>query len=671
MPDQNDSDNAFDDDFEARAARFFDDQDLFDDPAPFASGRPADEPSGGPRAEDPLLPAAATPPPQHEAPAQPPAPSPPAAPPADLPVLDTAYSTGDSEIEATKRRRIRYAVITVAGLWLLVAGVMVALGVTRLRDAQGHMNGTESELSLSNLSETELPSAEAMTSALDRAHSMFGSPVVAPLKVVPILGRQIRSLDALSAAGAEAVRIGIEARGRALPVVRSAPKTGTERIEALETARDLAKEGNDKLSRLDLGPSSNLFKPIGNTRARFATELNRIGEILQRAEAGAGGMATFLSGPSKYAVFAANNSEMRAGSGMYLSAGTLDVNGGELRLGPMRSYHELPPAPNNVALEYDFLRLWGPQAPGSDYRFVNMTPRFPTSAALLQRMWAASGAPPVDGIMVIDPVAVVELLRLVGEVNVGGVTVTPSNALKLFLHDQYLQFETNKRTERRDFLADVVQRIFEQLNAGSFDSRELGKALGDAAAGRHLMAWTPTEGVQQGWNALGMDGALPDQSVMFALQNRGGNKLDYFQKVSATTHATVSRTGSKMEIDFLITNAVPNGEPAYVAGPTPNSGIAEPNIYTGIVSVNIPKNAKNVKLTGGDYDLVAGPDGNTQVVSTFLVLTQNETAKLQLTFMLPPETRALTILPSARVPSVLWHTGKLVWNDTKPQVITW
>lgn len=562
------------------------------------------------------------------------------------------------------------------GVWGVVVVVMAAIGVLALHDAQRHLSEAKNELSLSNLSAPETPGARATSRAMGRAHAMFGSPVLLPIRMLPVVGRQVRAVSSLAGASQTAIDVGIDTRRAAAGIAAAVPKTGADRVRAITQTEDLVAAGLQRLETIELGPANNLIGPIARTRATFAAELNRIGEVLQRAEAGSRGLATFLKGPGRYAVFAANNAEMRAGSGMYLFAGELTINDGDLTLGPMKSILDLPPAPNNVALEYDYLRLWGTQAPGSDYRFVNMTPRFPTSGSLLKRMWDASGAGPVDGVLVLDPIAAVELIKVVGDVNIDGQKVTAENALQLFLHDQYEKFDTIKPAARRDFLGDVVADLFGRVAAGGVAPNAIGAALGEAAAGRHVLAWAADGDVQRGWNALGMDGLLPDQSVMFALQNRGGTKLDYFQRISATAKATVSQSGSAITMDFLITNAVPDGEPVYIAGPVPGSFVTKANVYTGIASVNVPAIATDVQFIGGDlangdFDLVKGPDGNTQVVSKWLQIDQGETVRLHLSFALPPSYRSLVVMPSVRHPGVFWHLGKTTWTDFKPREIRW
>jgi hypothetical protein len=273
---------------------------------------------------------------------------------------------------------------------------------------------------------------------------------------------------------------------------------------------------------------------------------------------------------------------------------------------------------------------------------------------------------------VLDPVAMKELLGVVGDVTVGSQKVTAANSLRVLLHEQYRSFDTTgKNTARRDFLADVVQQVFAQLNAGSGSPQAVGSALADAAAGRHLLAWASNTRVQRAWSAVGMDGVLPDQSVAFALQNRGGNKLDYFQTISAIATATLSRSGTDITMRFSIANSVPPGEPAYVAGQADPRRVNKPGVYVGIASINVPANATRVRLTGGDYDLVSGPDGNTQVVSQWLHIDPGAARRLTLSFHLPPGPRALAIVPSGRQPAILWHLRNAAWRDTRTQLITW
>ncbi len=568
-------------------------------------------------------------------------------------------------------RRFRRWLIGAVIAYLIVAAALVVIGLLAVRDARSGLPAARTEVSLARIENGRSANLRATGRLLDRAHRALGSPILFPVKLLPVVGRQVRSVDSLAHAGSRVLDVAADALDRGRHIAASRPTDGRARLDAVRDLQRIARSSRARLEGLDLGPSRNLFAPLARQRADFVEEINHIGDVLHRADLASAGLERFLRGPSRYAVMAANNAEMRAGSGMFLSAGVLEVKDGNLSLTGMKSVEEYP-QPDGVALEQDFRALWGGQGPGAKFRFANMTPRFPTSGALVQRMWAAGGQPAIDGVLAIDPVTVTRLLQVLGPMKIEGTTVDARSSLKLFLHDQYVQFNRGtSQTVRRDFLGDATAAVFAALNRGGVSPTRLGTALGDSASGRHLMAWASDDTVQKGWIALGMDGRLPDSSLMFALQNRGANKLDYFQKVAATASVKESRQGSDVRIDFRITNTVPDGEPRYVAGPAEGLYVQEPNLYVGIASVNLPSVATDVRLDGGLYKLLDGPDGNTQVTSSWLHIPQGQTVTVRLTFSLPPGYNVLKILPSARIPGLRWEASGNKWTDDRARIVNW
>src|SRR5205085_11280310 len=116
------------------------------------------------------------------------------------------------------------------------------------------------------------------------------------------------------------------------------------------------------------------------------------------------GLDQMLSGPSRYLLVAANNGEMRNGSGMWLSVGILDFLAGRFNLHDMRPTAELALDPPGVPVSGDLAARWGWSVPNQEWRNLMLSPLVPENAELASRMWAAQGGPPIDGILVIDPV---------------------------------------------------------------------------------------------------------------------------------------------------------------------------------------------------------------------------------------------------------------------------
>ena len=77
--------------------------------------------------------------------------------------------------------------------------------------------------------------------------------------------------------------------------------------------------------------------PLDRAHRRFATELDVLRGSAHNITLASTGIEQLLRGPGRYLVFAANNSEMRIGSGAFLSVGVLTTRDGQLDLGEIKS----------------------------------------------------------------------------------------------------------------------------------------------------------------------------------------------------------------------------------------------------------------------------------------------------------------------------------------------
>ncbi|MES4792353.1 MAG: hypothetical protein C4321_04630 [Chloroflexota bacterium] len=141
-------------------------------------------------------------------------------------------------------------------------------------------------------------------------------------------------------------------------------------------------------------------------------------------------------------------------------------------------------------------------------------------------------------------------------------------------------------------------------------------------------------------------------SLLVALMNRGGNKLDQFLDVSADILVVPRGEGAEGVLTVSVTNRVGPGEPTVVAGPTPENP-AGYGVYTGILAVTLPGGARMARIDGVGSLAVAGPDGPTRVVGTQVVVAPGATVRRVVRFELPRH-GSVRIEPSARVPAVAW-----------------
>lgn len=601
--------------------------------------------------------------------------------------------------ETRRRRPARTLVAVLAALvlaWLVWAGATLwsvrsaaEAGMDHADAVRSMADGGRSEL-LATFSDdpAERPevTAEELSRELRAAADAFedvearvSSPQVWPLRLLPVLGRQVRSADALATSASEVATAGAEAVD-GLAVLADAPTSGpAQRVESVRTIGAELAELQSHVDAVDLGPDEGLVAPLWDARDTFAEEVDELGSALADAVPAAQAVAALLEGPSRLLLLAANNAEMRAGSGMYLQLAPLEVAGGELRVGPAEAAEDLLlPEPGAVA-DPDVERNWGWLLPTREFRNVNLTPRFEESARMAAEMWAASGRGAVDGAMAVDVLAVRRLLQEVGPVSVdaGDGTVTEVDAdtvLPLLLRAQYQDFEDD-RDARREQLSRVLEAVLDSLNGEGVSAVGFFEAVWDAAEGRHLMVWSTDQALADSLGAVGGDGVLRPEDLAVGVINRGGDKLDQFLDASvtmSTTPAAGAGGGTRVELTLSLTNTAPDGLPAYVAGPHPAS--TQPaGTYQGFASFSVPGAATDVAT---DDPLVAfGPDGPSRLVATEVLVPRGATVDTTVSFTLagaPGEGDAVVrVVPSARSTPVRWRTegsmGRQEFTDAEPR----
>lgn len=580
----------------------------------------------------------------------------------------------DAEPELRKggrrRRRWPLALMMLLIAWLGFA-VLVAVQAMSDLDAGRDAATAAQALSLDEVSEgRSQPHLTASTRNFDRAGTRLRSPVLAPLRVLPLMGRQLRSVEKLSSAAADASRAASAAVETALEVLGRPRPPGPERVERVRELARLASAFERRLSRIDLGSDRRLIGPIAEGRRELLEEIADARLGLRKATAAADAMADLLATPRTYLVFAANNAEMRAGSGMFLSVGTLSTGEGRLQLSGMTPVEALP-VPSGVPVTGDMAERWGFLHPSEDWRNLMLSPRFDTSAALAMEMWRSIGRGEVDGVLALDPATLEAILTATGPVDAGGRTVSAENVVQELLHEQYVRYPTAVlRSERREELGDLAAAAFGRLDSGDWSPGALAAGLGQAARGRHLMLWSKDQRAQRGWEAAGIDGRVADDSLLVSLLNRGGNKLDQFLPVEARLVLRPGKTSTDGQIVVTVRNRTPAGEPPYIAGPHPALPL-QPGEYLGILAATLPGKATRGRIEGVDQLTVAGADGPTRVIGTEFRLLSGGRRELVVRYRLPGSHGEVRVLPSARIPQITWRFRDQTWTDSEARTVRW
>lgn len=539
----------------------------------------------------------------------------------------------------------------------------------------------------SGLSTRSLTSGSILTSlhqaerSFNRAQRRLNDPLLDPALYVPVVGRQLRSARALTTAAGGAAQAASLAASRLTPLLSDVHATGSARVQLLRETASVTGQAEASLAHLSLGPSRGLLGQLAQRRSELAGQLHVLVGTLRQAQAATSALADLLQGPGRYAVLAANNDEMRAGSGMLLEAGLLTTGGGQLQLSPFRTTASLAVPATAVPLSGDLAARWGWINPGGEWRNLATTPRFEVTGALAARMWKAATGQTVDGVIVLDDQAMAELLTVTGPVTVAGTTVSASNVVAYLMHDQYETAASNQA--RKDALGTLAEAVFTEAlgsptGPSSSPSAEeptsnlinLALGLAQAATGRHVMVWSASSNQEALWKQAGAAGTVGPETLLTAVLNVGGNKLDQYLAVRDDLQLSVKGGRTSVTLHVQLANHTPPGQPQYVTGPAAGSNLVA-NEYAGLVAVTLPGDAAGAWVEGYHSLPVVGRDGSTQVVAAPVRVLAGQQRDLDIHFTLPGRDGQLDVMPSARIPPITYQLGQSTFTDAEPHSVRW
>jgi hypothetical protein len=564
-------------------------------------------------------------------------------------------------------------VVVVVVAWLAYFGVSSLSAYRHDKDGLALLEQVRSDLSPGQLTSSTsvrlLDQAEAQFAA---AHSDLSSPVLAPVSVVPVIGRQYRSVKALSSAAGTVSSVGSNFLSEVHTLLNQPQGAGTDRVASLRRLAAVSASSAEQLAHVDTGPSSGLISPLARKYNQFVSQLDDARRRLTDAAGVSAAVATILEGPQNYLVLATNNAEMRSGSGSFLDVGVATTGQGSVHLEDFSPSGDHILAVGQVPVTGDLQRNWGWLHPSLDFRNLGLTPQFDVTAPLAARMWTSLTGQSVDGVLSIDVVGLTQLLQTTGPVVVDGQTVTAGNAEQFLLHDQYvgLTYAEGNSTARQGLLGDLAHAVLSQLQGQTADLKSLASSVSGAVAGRHLMVWSEDPATQAVWVDSGVSGSLAPNSLDVSLINIRGNKLDPYVPIKVAVHTAPSGSGTAVTMTTQMTNDTPPGLSQYAAGPYPGDPTAY-GTYIGLVTSNLPTDARHITVTGGGPLAVKGGEGPTWVLASPVTLAPGASATVVTRFILPGAHGTMAVVPSARVPAEQWTAGGTTHQDTAPFDISW
>ncbi|MEV0570093.1 DUF4012 domain-containing protein [Dactylosporangium sp. NPDC050588] len=441
------------------------------------------------------------------------------------------------------RTRRRKVVLAVAVVLLLLAGAGVRLMVVA-DSAAGHLQraatlvgSLETALRAGDLAAARRTTADlrrqtaearsdtsGLTWGMGRSAPMAGddlTAVAAVARIVDDLATRVLPPMLDVAGGLQSTLAG---RDGLAAVTGAAPR--------LAAADSLVRAAQARLAALDRGGLD------GRVRAavqRLDDALRRVAPLLAPAARAAKLLPAMLgaAAPRTYLVLFQNLAEVRATGGMPGAFVVLRVDKGAITIArqgaaatDIREFAApvLPLDADQEDLHTDRL--------GRFPADVNLTPDFPTAAALYREMYRLRSGQTVDGVLATDPVALAYLLQATGPVDVaGGPPLTAPTAVRRLLSEVYLTIADQKSQDA--FFADAAKAVFDKLTGALADTSKLVPALRKAADERRLLAWSAHPEEQAEIAATGFAGTLPADdgarpTVGVFLNDGTGAKLGYY-----------------------------------------------------------------------------------------------------------------------------------------------
>lgn len=548
-------------------------------------------------------------------------------------------------------------------IWLVFAGYLTYDAQKHARAAEGSLRRV-ADATGGDLADVDFAAVEADlllgSSELGNARSSISSPIVGALGPVPVIGRQLRSAEALIAASddlATALR----------PLVASARSAQNEpnaldRVAFLEEANADLQQLQTIVASADLGPADNLFGPLVDARIELEQRLADLAIDAAEYETITAGLASFFD-DSTYLVLGANNSEMQLGGGMPLSVGRVVIINGDFELPGLEPSAEGFPINVTPVVDADVAANWGELNPTNDFRKLNYSMRFEDfGGPQALDMWEADTGERLDGVLLIDPFVLNAILDVVGDVEVEGETFGSGGALIYLLREQYEVFDDGDddagdlTDERRDRLSLIASAAVDKLATSSWDPIELLEALRPLARGRHILMYSDRLSEQSAWTRLGVAGEVPADGTSVALINNGGSKLDPFISLKIDGTSVIVDGEQAVTYEIEVTNRAPDdGLPRYTVGPWRTVGLDAPGTYFGQLAVLVPGYATSAAFDGVQSLSASGPDGPLFLSATqSFTVAPGETEEFTFEFTLPADVSTLRLIPSARFPAVPW-----------------
>ncbi|TWG93969.1 uncharacterized protein DUF4012 [Nocardioides sp. J9] len=423
-------------------------------------------------------------------------------------------------------------VVVLAGAWCAYTAWQVQ---DDLDDAVRHAEAVQTAVEERD-PETLRDELDALRDASSAAADRTSGPTWALLTKVPWFGDDAAGIELVSDVLDDLAADGIE------PLA-----TVSERVDEL-----LPRDGG-----ADLAVVGELSGPVSQAEAAFARADERLQDVdasglhtrftdfrgrvdsaargLRSARIATDVLPTMLGGDGKrrHLLVFQNNAEVRATGGLPGAVSYLEAEDGRIALTHHVAGSALGRTPTSVLPLTDAeVELYDDYL-GRYFVDANMTPDVPRAADLMVARWQQEyPMRPVDGVVMVDAVAISYLLEATGPITVDGVELTGDNLVDELLHESYVRLPEPAAQDA--FFAEVAGETFARFTRGVGDPAAMLRALARGVDERRVFVTSYDDDVRAALDGTAIAGELVTDAdvtspqVEVTLNDTTGAKMSYY-----------------------------------------------------------------------------------------------------------------------------------------------
>lgn len=494
-----------------------------------------------------------------------------------------------------KRRRVWpwvVGILTIVVLTLAAVGVMGFQLFKQAKQVQAHENSAIAMLSKFSSGDAEtlanagdiLPQiAHETQQAQDIAHGGLWNTAAK----MPFIGSDISTVQGMTAAINDIVQDSIPQFVNVLKTLNDAQIANGDNgvnlqpiIDAVEPLKKANASFQQQVRDYDALPTPSISM-IRSAYDKGETQLNDLADRVNALSNTFQILPTLLGDGQQrtYAVMAMTPSEMRSSGGLIGSVGDLTTSNGTVHIGDFR--------PNGDYLPYgigdhseDMKRVFtdeGPLHMSFDIRDLAVFPNTADSAVAMQSVWNRTPwgqGVPLDGVIMVDPVFLQQLIAINGNVTLpDGTVLTGENTAEFLMNTVYQKYPENETDVLFGVVAgQAMKSMFSHMDMGKL--YKTGEMLGTMAKGRHFTMYAFDEHIEQGIQAAGFTGQTPSSetnpSVGIYLTEQNPSKMGWYIKREAKIQRVNCDDGDLYHVEFMVHNTMTEEEakslPWYITG---------------------------------------------------------------------------------------------------------